>query len=68
MDQVLKIKIEKEGVYLYACLPHKAMGMVGVIQAGKPVNLAQAKASATKEQAGFAMNKTRFDTALANVK
>ena len=44
------------------------MGMVGVIQVGKPVNLAEAKAVATKEQASFAMNKTRFDLALAQVK
>ena len=68
MDTDFKVKVEKEGVYLYACTPHKAMGMVGVIQVGKPVNLAEAKAAATKEQAGFAMNKTRFDTALAKVK
>ena len=68
MDADFKVKVEKEGVYLYACTPHKAMGMVGVIQVGKPVNLADAKAAAKKEQAGFAMNKTRFDTALANVK
>ncbi len=68
MDTDFKVKVEKEGVYLYACTPHKAMGMVGVIQVGKPVNLADAKAAAAKEQAGFAMNKTRFDVALAKVK
>ena len=68
MDADFKVKVEKEGVYLYACTPHKAMGMVGVIQVGKPVNLVEAKAAAAKEQAGFAMNKTRFDTALAKVK
>ena len=67
-DVELKVKIENEGVYLYACEPHKAMGMVGVIQAGKPLNLAEAKAIATKEQATFALGKTRFDTALAQVK
>ena len=68
MDADFKVKVEKEGVYLYACTPHKAMGMVGVIQVGKPVNLADAKAAAVKEQAGFSMNKTRFDAALAKVK
>lgn len=67
-DKELKVKIEKEGVYLYACEPHKVMGMVGVIQAGKPVNLAAAKVVAAKEQAAFAMGKTRFDVALAQVK
>lgn len=67
-DQEVKIKMEKEGVYLYACEPHKIMGMVGVIQVGKPVNLADAKAVASKEQATFMMGKDRFDKALAQVK
>lgn len=67
-DTEVKVKLEKEGVYLYVCEPHKVMGMVGVIQAGKPVNLAEAKAAATKEQAGFAIGKDRFDKALAQVK
>jgi pseudoazurin len=68
IDQETRVKIEREGVYLYACQPHKPMGMVGVIQAGKPVNLAAARAAATKEQAGFALGKDRFDKALAQVK
>lgn len=67
-DTEVKVKLEKEGVYLYACEPHKVMGMVGVIQAGKPVNLADAKAAAAKEQAAFAMGKDRFDKALAQAK
>ena len=68
VDQEHRVKIEKEGLYLYACEPHKMMGMVGVVQAGKAINLAQAKAVATKEQAGFAIGKDRFDKALALVK
>lgn len=67
-DTETKVKLEKEGVYLYACEPHKMMGMVGAIQVGKPVNLAEAKAAAAKEQAAFAMGKDRFDRALALVK
>lgn len=67
-DTELRVKLEKEGVYLYACEPHKMMGMVGVIQAGKPLNLAEAKAAATKAQAGFALGKDRFDKALALAK
>lgn len=67
-DKEVRIKVEKEGVYLYICEPHRAMGMVGVIQVGKPVNLGAVKAVAAKEQAGFVMNKTRFDQLLANVK
>ena len=67
-DQEFKVKVDKEGLYLYACEPHKTLGMVGVIQAGKPVNLAEAKALAVQEQAAFALGKTRFDTALAQVR
>jgi pseudoazurin len=68
LDKETRVRIEKEGVYLYACLPHKAMGMVGVIQAGKPVNLAAARELARKESAAMAMGKDRFDKALAQVK
>ena len=67
-DTEVRVKLEKEGVYLYACEPHKVMGMVGVIQTGKPVNLAEARAVAAKESATFAMGKDRFDKALAQVK
>jgi pseudoazurin len=67
-DTEVKVKLEKEGVYLYVCEPHKVMGMVGVIQAGKPVNLADAKAVAAKESAAFATGKDRFDKALAQAK
>jgi pseudoazurin len=67
-DKETRVRIEREGVYLYACTPHKVMAMVGVIQAGKPVNLAAARDSAQKAAAGFAMNKDRFDKALAQVK
>lgn len=67
-DKETRVRIEKDGVYLYACVPHKVMGMVGVIQAGKPVNLAAAREAAKKEAASFAMGKDRFDKALAQVK
>ena len=66
-DQEARVKIEKEGLYLYTCTPHKVMGMAGVIQAGKPANLAAAKAAASKEQATWALNKDRFDKAMAQV-
>lgn len=67
-DVEIKVTLEKEGVYLYVCEPHHQMGMVGVIQAGKAVNLEAAKAKATQDQATFMMGKDRFDKALAQVK
>lgn len=68
VDKEFRVKLEKEGVYAYVCEPHKIMGMVGVIQAGKPVNLAAVREVTTKEQTTWAMNKDRFDKALAQVK
>ena len=36
----------KEGIYLYKCDPHFAMGMVGAIIVGKPTNLAEVEQNA----------------------
>ena len=35
------LKLDKEGVYVYVCPPHRMMNMSGVIQVGKPVNKSQ---------------------------
>lgn len=64
----IKVKIEKEGVYLVECDVHKVMGMVAVLQAGKAVNLADAKTKAAQESSHMAMNKDRFGKLLAMVK
>ena len=55
------------GGHLYACAAHKMMGMVGVVQLGKAVNLEQAKSVAAKESARFVLNKDRFDKELAQI-
>lgn len=68
IDEEIVVKIEKEGVYVYQCAPHSVMAMVGVIQAGTPVNLAQAQQAAAALKAGVAINKDRLDKLLANVK
>lgn len=40
----ITVTLTKEGVYGYKCLPHYALGMVGLIQVGDdPVNLDAAK-------------------------
>ena len=33
-------KVEREGIHVIQCKPHYAMGMIGMIIAGKPTNLA----------------------------
>lgn len=67
-DTKISVKIEKQGVYLVQCDVHKTLGMVAVIQAGKPVNLAEAKKVATEFEAKMLQHKDRFDKLLAQVK
>lgn len=67
-DSEIKVKIDKQGVYLVECDLHKTMGMVAVLQAGKPVNLAEAKKKAAEESAHMLKSKDRFDKLLAMVK
>jgi len=68
MDEEIIVPLTQEGVYVYVCDPHKTMGMAGVIQVGKPVNLDAAKAESDKLSKSFVMNKDRLTKALAQVK
>jgi len=67
-DKEFRVKLEQEGVYLYACDAHKPMGMVGVVQVGKAVNLEEARKKAAEASAKMIMNKDRFTKALDQVK
>jgi pseudoazurin len=67
-NKEVRVKLEKEGVYLYICDAHKKMGMVGVVQVGKAVNLEEARKKASEESAVMVMNKDRFTKALEKVK
>lgn len=51
MSQSLTVQFPKQGVYGYKCLPHYAMGMVGVVIVGTAANLDAAK---TVSQSGRA--------------
>lgn len=55
--------VDAEGVYGIKCQPHYSMGMVALVIAGKPTNLAEAKA--VKQQSPKA--KARFDELFAQV-
>lgn len=68
IDEEIVVKIEKEGVYIYQCSPHAVMAMMGVIQAGAAVNLAETQAAATAMKARIVINKERVDKLLAQVK
>jgi pseudoazurin len=67
-DTQISVKIEKQGVYLVQCDVHKSLGMVAVIQAGKAVNLAEAKKAAADFAGKQLQNKDRFEKLLAQVK
>ncbi|NDU85891.1 MAG: pseudoazurin [Ferrovum sp.] len=67
-DTEITVKMNKEGVYLVECFVHKTLGMIAVIQAGKPTNLEAAKKIAAAESAKMMVGKDRFDKALAQVK
>jgi len=66
-DKEFRVKLEQEGVYLYVCDAHKPMGMVGVVQVGKAVNLEEARKKAAETTATLIMNKDRFTKALEQV-
>lgn len=66
MGKPFTVTLASEGVYVYSCLPHKALGMLGVIQVGAPSNLAAAKEAAAGMK--IAQNKDRLDKYLAQVK
>lgn len=67
MGQKVSVTLEKEGVYLYQCDPHLALGMVGVIQVGKAVNLEAAQQQAQTISGQIAMNKERLSQYLDKV-
>lgn len=67
IGQEVRVTLDKEGVYLYKCIPHLPLGMVGVIQVGKPVNKAEVEAAAEKLSASIVTNKDRLQKYLSQV-
>jgi len=66
-DKEFRVKLTTEGIYLYGCDAHKKMGMVGVVQVGKAINLDEARKKASEESATMLINKDRFTKALDKV-
>lgn len=63
INEAVAFKVTAPGVYGIKCQPHLGMGMVALVQAGAPVNLAEARAV---KLPGLA--KRRMDALLAQVK
>lgn len=55
-------KAEKDGLYVFKCLPHYGMGMVVLVQVGKPVNI-----DTLKDFKATGLAKKRFDEEFAKV-
>lgn len=62
MGEDYVLTLTAEGLYGVKCTPHYTMGMVGLVQAGAPVNLDAASAVVLKGKA-----KTRFEPLMAQV-
>lgn len=62
------VTLTKQGVYIYECVPHHTLGMVGVIQVGEATNLKAAKAKAAKVESKQVMNKDRLTQYMNEVK
>ena len=67
LNQDLTVKFDKEGVYVYQCTPHIALGMIGVIQVGSPTNIRDVKESISSLESMIVMNKERVQQYLAKV-
>jgi len=63
----LTVSFDQEGVYIYDCDLHKPLGMVGVIQVGRPVNMKKARDAADGITAGMAMSSERLQQYLEQV-
>ena len=50
-----RVKFEQEGIYIYKCNPHYAVGQVAAIIVGEPVNLEQIKANVTGRAKGVVL-------------
>jgi len=68
MGKATVIEFTQKGVYVYKCLPHLPLGMVGIIQVGQASNLAQVNADIVALKPQIAMNKERLDQYMAQVK
>ena len=63
ISQDVTMTVDKEGVYGVKCTPHYLMGMVALIEVGKPTNLEKAKAFKAPAAPG-----KRFEELFAQVK
>ena len=67
MDEKITVEFNVEGIYVYQCTPHIALGMIGVIQVGNPVNLPEINENISSLESLIAINKERVKTYLSKI-
>ena len=67
MNEKITVELNAEGVYVYQCTPHIALGMIGVIQVGSPTNINDVKESISSLESMIVMNKERVQKYLSKV-
>ena len=67
MNEKITIELNTEGVYVYQCTPHIALGMIGVIQVGEATNIDNIKNSSSALESMIVMNKERVQEYLSQV-
>ena len=65
INEDVRVTLTTEGVYVYQCTPHLILGMVGVIQVGKPSNLNEVIEASSNMT--FAVNSERLSNYLGQV-
>ena len=65
INEEVRVTLTTEGVYVYQCTPHLILGMVGVIQVGKPSNLKEVIEASSNMT--FAVNPERLSNYLAQI-
>ena len=67
-DEEFTLTLNKEGVYVYVCPPHRIMNMSGIIQVGNAVNKEAAQAEVEKIEKRTTENKGRLFEYMEQVK
>ena len=67
MNEKITIELNTEGVYVYQCTPHIALGMIGVIQVGEATNIDNIKNSSSALESMIVMNKERIQKYISKV-
>ena len=68
MNEKITVELNAEGVYVYQCTPHIALGMIGVIQVGSPKNIDDVRNSISSLESMIVMNNERVQQYLEQVK